>query len=58
MDKTEITIDLDILGQLRLAKAGEATGKNQDELIVAAFENFLCAQGYNNLATNKEIVAA
>ena len=58
MRKIKVTIDLDIIGQLRLAKAGEATGKNQDELIVAAVEKFLCAQGYNNLAANEGIVAA
>ena len=58
MDKTEITIDLDILGQLRLAKAGEATGRSQEELIEAAIDSFLCAQGYNNLTTKEGIVAA
>lgn len=58
MDQIEVTIDLDILGQLRLAEAGKATGKSRDELIAVAFENFLCAQGYNNLAANKGIVAA
>lgn len=54
----EIIIDLDLLDQLRLAKAAASTGKSNDELVASAFEALLCSEDSNNLSPRKEEVAA
>ena len=54
----KVILELDILDQLRLMKAGNVTGKSTDELVVQAMEKFLSAEGSNNPDVRTSATAA
>lgn len=54
----KIILELDILDQLRLLKAGNATGKSTDDLVVQAMEDFLSGEGSNNPDVRASATAA
>ena len=54
----KLEVELDIFNQIRLEKACVSSGKSEDEVIVSALESFLSAEGFKNLSTDKDSVAA